>query len=199
MRFGLKTFAAGFCFWAVVAVAPAHAQEKPDAGAERTGDAHNPPEKDLTGWQWANFLVLAAGLAYLGIKMGRPYFEGQAQQINRGLEEAQQRRAAADVRAAEVDRKLENIGGEIELLCKKVLEEQTAHAERMKQSADDEIRRVRANASQQVEMAGKQARLELRRYASKLAIELAEERARQRMTPEAQGALTGQFVESLRA
>lgn len=171
-------------------MSPAQAQEKPGP---------NPPEKDLTGWQWANFLVLAAGLGYLGVKMGRPYFEGQAKQINEGLEDARQRRSVAEERAAEVNRKLENIGSEIELLCKNIREEQTAHANRMKRSAEDEIQRVHLNASQQIEMAGKQARMDLQRYASKLAIELAEQRARQRMTPEVQRALTSQFVESLRA
>ena len=192
----MKFLAASLFAAGLLATPSLHAQEAP---AESKSASGAPAEKDLSGWQWANFLVLAAVLGYFGVKMGSPYFQGQAKSIGQGLDSARQQRVQAEIRANEVSRKLDNLGADIEALRKDVLGEQAAQSERMKKQAEIEMDRVHANASQQIEIAGKQARLELQRYASRLALDLAEQRVRNRMTPDVQRALTGQFVESLRA
>jgi F0F1-type ATP synthase membrane subunit b/b' len=62
-----------------------------------------------------------------------------------------------------------------------------------------EVEATWANSSQQIETLGKHARLDLRRFASSLALELAEQRIRQRMNPAIQATLTSDFVEKLKA
>ena len=178
--------AAASLFIAGLTIVPLHAQS--EAVQSERGATNAPPEKDLTGWQWANFLVLAAGLGYLGVRMGAPYFRTQSSLIGQHLEQARQRRLEAESRAAEVNRKLDNLGADIEALRGAVLREQAEQLERLKKQAEIEMDRVHINAAQQIEIASKQARLELQRYASRLAIELAEQRARARMNPGVQRA-----------
>ena len=153
----------------------------------------------MSGWEWANFAMLAAVLAYVGVKYGAPYFAGQTKQINTGLDEARRRRAEAEKRSEEVQRKLNNLGADIESFRATVLTEQAAQADRMRKQAATDLQRVQATAEQQIDSVGKQARLDLRRHASKLALELAEQRVRERMNPGLQDELAGQFVENLRA
>ena len=187
------------CFLALgLSVSPAlRAQDQAtQKAAEQNGP--NKPEKDLSGWNLANFLVLAALLAYLGAKYASPYFRNQSETLANGLAAAHRRKEAADQRSAEVDRKLANLGADIEQLRSSILHEQDAQVERMRKQAELERERIKINAAQQIDSAGKRARLELQRFASRLAIELAEQRARSRMSPGAQKALTDQFVEGLR-
>jgi F0F1-type ATP synthase membrane subunit b/b' len=119
--------------------------------------------------------------------------------IRKGLDEARQRREEADRRSAEVQAKLNNLGAEIASFRQNVLAEQNIQAERMRRQVETDLLQVAASAGQQIETLGKHLRLDLKRYASKLALELAEQRLLSRMTPAAQESLTHRFVESLKA
>jgi F0F1-type ATP synthase membrane subunit b/b' len=60
-----------------------------------------------------------------------------------------------------------------------------------------EIARIHYQAGHEIESAGKQARLEVQRAAAKMAVELAEEKVRARMSPEIQSALLQGFLTGL--
>ncbi len=194
-RFTAFLIAATFAFVLFANVPLARAQAK----SPETSDKKSEEEPDMLGWKWANFAVLAAGLAWLGVKKGSPYFSAQMQTIRQGLEEARRNRAASDARAAEVQQKLANIGAEIEQFRSTVIAEQNAEVERLGQRMRNEMEASWANAAQQIESTGKNARLDLRRYASSLALELAEQRIRGRMNPAVQASLTNDFVRKLKA
>jgi F-type H+-transporting ATPase subunit b len=172
--------------------APIHAETTSEQKEIAGGDP------DLTLWRWANFAVLFGVIGYYAVKLGRPYFNRQTESINQGLEEARRRRAEAEQRSADVQQKLSHLGDEIESLRKTILEEQRLEAERMRERLRDELDRMNANTLQQIESLAKHERLALQRYASTLALELAERRVRFIMNPELQDSLSGQFVESLR-
>ena len=61
-----------------------------------------------------------------------------------------------------------------------------------------EIAKIQAHSEQEIASAGKAARMELKRYAAELAVELAEQKVRARMTPDAQDALVQGFVRNLK-
>ena len=42
-------------------------------------------EKDMTGWKWANFAILAAGIGYLLVKQAGPYFAARSTEIRKGI------------------------------------------------------------------------------------------------------------------
>jgi F-type H+-transporting ATPase subunit b len=60
-----------------------------------------------------------------------------------------------------------------------------------------EIARIESNAKQEIEAAGKAARLELKRYSAELAVNLAGEKIRTKMTAGAQEMLVRDFVKEL--
>ena len=175
-------------------MAPAlRAEAAPQKNANEAGDP------DLTLWKWANFLVLFGVIAYYGIKLGKPYFEGETEGIRKGLDEARQRRAEAERRSVEVHQKLAHLGAEIDGFRREVLEAQGVAAERMRETLRAERERLHSNTTQQIETLVKHERLALQRHASALALKLAEQRLRLMMNGDTQDALTGQFVEGLRA
>lgn len=179
-----------------LAVAPALSSQ-PETPQEVQKSAE--PEDEMLGWKWANFVVLAGVLLCFGVKFGKPYFAGQTETLRKGLEEARRRREEAERRAAEVQTKLANLGAEIASFRQSVLTEQGVQAERLRRQAEEDLLHVQANSAQQIETLGKHLRLELRRHASQLALELAEQRIRGRMTPAAQQSLTDRFIQGLRA
>jgi F-type H+-transporting ATPase subunit b len=178
----------------------------PASRAAQTADSpkaakveNEPGEDDMLGWKWANFALLVAVLAWVGNKYANPYFAGQTQIIRQGLDEARRHREDAERRSADVQLKLTHIGEEIEKFRRTALAEQGAEMERQRQRMTAEVEATWANASQQIETLGKHARRDLRHFASNLALELAEQRIRQRMNPSIQATLTGDFVEKLKA
>jgi len=148
-------------------------------------------------WAWANFAILAAALGYLVVKKGGPWFAARSLAIRKGIAEAAEIRKNAEAQAAEVDRKLAGIGVEIEALRGRARQEQAAEAERIRQQMAADLARIQEHASREIDAAGKTARLELKRYAAELAVDLAEQKIRRQMTPAIQSALVENFVRDL--
>jgi F-type H+-transporting ATPase subunit b len=149
-------------------------------------------------WKWANFLVLAGALGYMIGKNAPSFFAARSQQIGKDMAEARKEREAAEQRAAEVDRRLANLEVEIASLRDHGHQEAEAEAQRMAQHTAAEIVRIQVRAEQEIVSAGKAARLELKRHAAELAIGLAEQKIRARLTPETQDALVRGFVRDLK-
>jgi F-type H+-transporting ATPase subunit b len=148
--------------------------------------------------KWANFLVLAGALGYMIGKNAPAFFAARSEQIGKDMAEARQEREAAEARAAEVDRRLANLEAEIASLRAHSQEEAAAETQRLARHTAAEIAKIQAHAEQEIVSAGKAARLELKRHAAELAIGLAEQRIRARMTPETQDALVRGFVRDLK-
>ena len=158
--------------------------KKPESFAERH-------ELEL---KWANFLILAGALGYLIGKNAGPFFETRSRKIREDMSQAEEVRQDAERRAAEVDRRLAGLESEIAALRAESQKEAEAERERMRQQTPLEIAKVRAHAEQEIAAAGKTARVELKQYAAELAIGLAEQKLRARMTPGTQEALVRGFV-----
>lgn len=194
----IALFLVTFIFLFVPVAKPQPAAQH-DTGEAAKIDQEVEQDDGMLGWKWANFAVLIAVLVWLGMKYGTPYFNGQKQTINQALDEARRHREDAERRSAEVQLKLANIQEDIEKFRRTALAEQAAEMERLRQRVTAEVEATWANASQNIETMGKHARLDLRRFASNLALELAEKRIRERMNPGIQAALTSDFVEKLKA
>jgi F0F1-type ATP synthase membrane subunit b/b' len=155
-------------------------------------------EGNLLLWKWANFLVLAGALGYLMAKMLPPLFASRTQSILKDMVESQRIRKDADERAAEVDRRLAAIDTEIAALRAESREETTAEAERLAKHAAAEVARIQAQAEREIGDAGKDARLELKRYTAGLTIDLAAQKIRARMTPATDDRLIRGFMRALK-
>jgi len=118
--------------------------------------------------------------------------------IHKDMVEAGEVRKDAEARAAEVERRLANLEAEIAALRAESQKEDVAETGRFGRHTAAEIVKTQAHAEQEIAAAGKAARMELKRYCAELAVGLAEEKIRARMTPDTQDALVRGFVRDLK-
>ncbi len=163
------------------------------AAAEQGGET----QRDMTPWLWANFVILLAALGYLAMKHGGPYLKARQEGIQKGIADAEAKKADADRRVAEVNARLANLDAEITNLKTQMREEQAQEAERLAARNAAELARIQQQAEQEMESAAKAARLDLQAHAGKLALDLAEQKLRARMNPATQHDLAQGFVDRL--
>jgi F-type H+-transporting ATPase subunit b len=161
--------------------------------AEESGGLKPVPEI----WKWLNFLILAGILGYLVAKNMGPMLANRTRQIQEGLAAGEKAKAEADAQAAAVQAKLADLGSQISLMRDGAKQDREREAERIRQESEREVERIRQRAVQEIESSAKLARLEVQRFAAKMAIELAERKVRARMSPEVESALLGGFLDDL--
>ncbi|MDE3167859.1 MAG: ATP synthase F0 subunit B [Acidobacteriota bacterium] len=179
-----------------LAAAPTMVRAQEAAAAQ--GQQEKKEEGSLEIWKWVNFAILAGGLGYLIGKNAGPFFAGRTASIRKDMEESLRQRQEAEARAAEVDRRLAALEGEIARLRAESEQELKAGAELAARQTAEEIAKIQAHAGHEIETASKQARAELKRYAAGLAVGVAAEKVRARMTPAAQDELVDGFVQDLK-
>jgi F-type H+-transporting ATPase subunit b len=145
-------------------------------------------------WKWLNFAILAGVLGWLTSKYLGPLLVSRSLQIQEGLAAGEKAKAEADARAAAVQSKLSTLGQVIERMKTDAREEREREADRIRRDTQTELARIQRQADQEIESAGKLALIELKRYAAKLAIDLAGQKVRARMSPETQAALFRNFI-----
>ena len=154
-------------------------------------------EGGLKAWEWANFAVLAIAAVYFIRKSAPPFFAARSRDIRKEIIEAEEARKDAEARAAAVEKRLANLESEIAALRTEAQEEARAERERIAHHTAGELAKIRLHAEQEIAAAGKAARMELKRYSADLAIALAEQKIRARMTPGTEEALVRGFVRDL--
>ena len=176
-----------------LAAATLYAQE--EGHAEKTASNLSPTLETIL--LWANFALLAIGLGYLIKKYGAPFFADRSERIQREIVEAAKVKADAEARSAEVDRRLANLQADLAALRVESRQELDSMERLATAKTSAEMAKIQSNAEQEIAAAGKAARLELKRYSAELAVNLAAEKIRARMTPEAQEALAGDFIKDI--
>ncbi len=149
------------------------------------------------GWEWANFVVLAALVVYMVKKQGGPFFNARAADIRKGIDEAEKIKADSNAKIAAINGKLGRLDAEIASLREAAATERRAAEQRLKNETQLEIERIRAHAESEIETAGKSERVALQRYVAQLAMNLAETKVRARMNPSTEDALVQAFVNGL--
>jgi F-type H+-transporting ATPase subunit b len=202
-RAGLLCLVCAATMWTGAAFAQEH-HEPPKAGeaapVREHGDDRDVAREEHGGmeaWKWANFVILAGALGYMISKNAGPFFTTRSHQIKKDMLESQDARRQAEARAAAVDRRLAALEGEIAALRAESQREAQAETERLARHTTAEAAKILAHSEQEIASAGKAARTELKRYSAQLAVALAEQRLRSRMTAETQQALVRGFVRDL--
>jgi F-type H+-transporting ATPase subunit b len=165
--------------------------------AQETTETRKESAEPSAGWKWANFLILAAGLGYLIGKHAPGMFRARTAEIQKDIAEAQVVKKDAETRAAAVDARVRALGAEMERFRAQSKIEMQQEAERIRQETARQIARREVLAAQELESAGKAARRELKEYAAKLALDLAEQRIRARVDAATESALVDSFVADL--
>jgi len=168
------------------------------AGAVSAAEEHGQPGgSHVTLWKVANFVLLAGGLGYLIHKKGGAFFAGRSRQIQEAIQEAARMKADAEARAAEIERRLAGLAGEVEALRASARQETASEAERARVRLGQEVEKIQAQAQREIAAAAQAARQELRGYAADLAVGLAEQQLRARMTPELDERLAAAAIQEL--
>ena len=178
---------------------PAFAQHGQESEAKRVAESGGVTEHGSgeVFWGWVNFLLLAGGIGYLVKKNAGPYFVKRSLEIRKGMIEADEARAEAMARVADVERRLASLQSEIEALRRNALQEGEAEGQRVRREGAAEISKIQQRLREEIASAAKASRLELRRYSAELAVGLAEQKIAARMSSETQDRLVKSFVARL--
>jgi F-type H+-transporting ATPase subunit b len=165
---------------------------------ERAETKQESSEDSLLMWKWANFAILVIGLGYLIGKNVPPLFRKRAQEIEQSIADAAGQKKDAEARAAAMDLRLSGLAAEIERLRSDAHTQATSENERIGRETQGRLAKIQNQSAAEIALMTRAGREELRRYAAGLALDLAEQRIRSRVTPNTQETLVDGFLEDLR-
>jgi len=166
------------------------------ASAEETKEAAEEKNPSL-GLLWANFAILAVGLGYLVRKNVPPLLQARSEEIQKAMRESAQLKAESDARLAEIERRLSGIGKSIEKMRVELITEMNAEGSRLREDTERQVQRVHDQARQEIQFMTKTARLELKSFSAQLAIDMASQRIKSRMTHDTQHQMVKAFIGDL--
>jgi len=147
-------------------------------------------------WKWVNFAILAAGLGYAFVKMGVPFFRDRAAGIVKDIADATQTKQAAEAKAAELEKRISNLGAEIDQMRATAKNEMAAEGKRIQAETEAAVAKAGAQAEAEIASAVKAAKQELSAHAAALAVDLAAKKLSNNAGG-AQGGLLDAFVRDL--
>jgi F0F1-type ATP synthase membrane subunit b/b' len=176
--------------WLATSALPQEKQEATKTSEEGNSDP-------WIWWKWANFVILAGVLGFLVTKQAGAYFRNQSEDITRGIKEAAMVKQDAEMRAAQIEKRLSGLGDEVGKLRSAALAEMTAELQRIGQETERMVKRLHQQAEQEIELMTKAARQEIRVYSAGLAVQLAEQRIQASLDAPTQAALANAFIHDL--
>jgi F-type H+-transporting ATPase subunit b len=180
---------------AYVVPAPVEAQQEETVQeAEHEAEPVEAPVSELI-FRWINFFVVFGVGGYFLAGPLRRWAAGQRRSIQEQIAEARREREKAQKELEEIERRLEGLEQEIAALRREASDNAAAETQRVHQAAEREGARILATTGAEIDSASRAARLELRAYAARLAVALAEQRIQQQLSPQAHATL---FEASLR-
>jgi F-type H+-transporting ATPase subunit b len=138
-------------------------------------------------WKFVNLGLFIAAALYLHHVFGKPVSEAlksRKEQIRAQLLRAQEERDAALAQLAAVEARLKGLEKEVSAIREKAEAEAKAESERIRLATEAEVAKLKESSRREIEMAGKSAAVELRRFAAQQSIRMAEEIIRRDIKPE---------------
>jgi F-type H+-transporting ATPase subunit b len=162
-------------------------------GRAEEGEGHE------TLYHWINFILLAAALVYLGRKPLSAFFAQRSESVRKALEDGRKALEASQAQLKAIEEKLRHLEQDIAGLKASAMREMEAERERLRQAAAAEAQKIEDFTRVQMDAALRAAKLELRNYAVRQAIEQAEAMIRERLDDDGRRRLFGRFVAGLEA
>ena len=131
------------------------------------------PDQAALTFQVANFIVLAALLGWLLIKMLPKTFRDRNTAIQKHLVDARTVTEEANARLGGVEARLGKLDGQIAEMRAQAEKDSALDEQRIKASVEDEKQKILAAAEQEIAAATVHAHRQLQQYAAELAIEQA--------------------------
>jgi F-type H+-transporting ATPase subunit b len=149
--------------------------------------------------RWINFVLLAGGLGYVLRKPAREFFLQRSASIRKSLEEGRKALETSQAQLSAVEGRLQHFEEAMAAFRVAALREMEDEHARIRQTAAEEAARMMESVRAQMDVAGKQAKLELRLFTAQMAVEVAEKMIVQRLDEAGQSRLVNQFVARLEA
>src|SRR5690348_8871573 len=182
-----------FGVFALVLAIPAFAQE-PRSPRTETDEAES---GSVLAWKWINFGVLLGGLGYLAAKNAPAFFSARTADIQKAIKDATGLKMEAEFRTSEIDRKMATLEAEIRRMRDASRAEMNQESARIDHETSVALDKIHEHTAREIEALQHQARNTLREHAAQLAVTLAGERMRERMTPDDRAHLVDTFVQSV--
>jgi F-type H+-transporting ATPase subunit b len=144
-----------------------------------------------------NALVLFGGLTFVMRKPVKAMLAKRTGEVGDSLRLAQAGRAEAEAKSEESKAKLAGLEDEIRGLKAEAEAEGRRQAKRISRAAADETERLKKFTRQELDEQVRRSVGELKAYAAARAADIARERIRRRLTPEAQSALIDKSIDRL--
>jgi F-type H+-transporting ATPase subunit b len=170
---------------------PQEPGQLPEAKQEEQGDP-------LIWWKWANFGILAVGLGIMIGKVAPALFKERSRSIGQAMFEAAAAVRDSQIRATEIEARFAALENDIAELRRNAKAEMSAESERISRETELRLKKIQDQAAQEITLIARAGRDDLRRYSAQLALELAEQRLRSRLTQDTQDGLVDGFLQDLR-
>lgn len=144
-----------------------------------------------------NFLVLFGGLTFVMRKPVKAMLAKRTVAVGESLRLAQTGRTEAEARSEASKAKLAGLEGEVRTLKAEAEAEGRRESGRISQAAAAEAERLKNFTRRELDEQVRQSVGELKTYAAARAADIARERIRRRLTPEAQSALIDKSIDRL--
>jgi F-type H+-transporting ATPase subunit b len=161
-------------------------------------ESQTPAEPPTAGiFRWLNFAVVIGAIVYYAIKKGGPFFRGNADQIAEKIAEGARARNAAEQRRREMEAKLAGLDQEIARMRAEATRDAEAEAQRLRDMAREEAQRIEQTAQAEIAAAERAGHLELKALAARLALERAQALLKQELNEQTDAVLFRIFVREL--
>ena len=151
-------------------------------------------------WKFVNLLFFIGAAIYLHHRFGRPLSQALTQRresIKRELQKAQKERDTALAKLVDIEARFERLDSEISSIRDRSKAEAEAERHRIEELTSTEMAKLRQQAQREIEGASKIATQDLRRFAARASLSLAEEVIRREIRPDDDKRLINLNVEEL--
>lgn len=150
-----------------------------------------------TLWHAINLILLLGLLAYVARKPLQEFFSSRRREIEANLERSASLLADAERRLGELNRRMQRLDDEIAEIRESARQRAGVERDRILADAKTAAERVRRDAGAAIEQETRRARADLRDEATTLALDLASDLLRQRMTAEDRARLVDEFIQQI--
>lgn len=164
-------------------------------------EGHDPT---LDGKYWqkqlvkaVNFLVILIAAYFILRKPIKQFFKKRADRIEEDLKSAERARQEAEARLKEVEQEVREINQKVDDIIAKAKDEAENERRRIIDQAENEARKIRETSENEINNRLKAARMELKNYATRLAVEQAREIIRDELTLDADRALIERNIKDI--
>jgi F0F1-type ATP synthase membrane subunit b/b' len=148
----------------------------------------------VTVWKWANTLIFAVGLGYLIAKSAPGFFNARSFEIQKAIKDATGLKIEAEFRSSEIDRKMATLADAVNQLKSEAAAEMEREHQRIRQDTAAEIERLGRHITGEVNAFRNNGIRQVRQHTARLALDLAEERLKERVGGSDQEGLLQDFA-----